>query len=315
MDFDLNNYRIGVIIPYYNAKDFIADVIKNLPEYIDTIYLVNDASLEEIPSQVNTFLKVKIIDCEVNLGVGGAVKKGFIAGITDNMDYLIKVDADGQMESKYIPDLLKPLIQSTADYAKGNRFHDFAKLRKMPFIRKIGNLILSFLTKSATGYWHVFDPTNGFFAIKTASLTKMNFQKLSNRYFFETSILSELYFQKARIVDVPMSAVYGDETSNMKVWKMPFVFLPKLIRLFISRIVKRYFIYDFNISSVYLIFGLPLFLFGIIYGVYNWIYYSSRDIFTPTGTIMIITLCIILGFQLLLQVINNDIENSPRPSK
>ena len=182
----------------------------------------------------------------------------------------------------------------------------------MPFTRKIGNLGLSFLTKAATGYWNNFDPTNGFFAIKTETLKRLDFDEISNRYYFETSLISQLYFQDAVIKDVAMPAIYADEKSSMNVWKMPFVFFPKLIKTFINRLFKSYFVYDFNISSIYILIGTPLFLFGFIYGIYNWWFYSSQAVFAPTGTIMLVTLTIIIGFQLLLQAVHYDITKAPK---
>ena len=109
-----------------------------------------------------------------------------------------------------------------------------------------------------------------------------------------------------------MPAIYGDEKSNMNLSKMIFVFLGNLSKTFFKRIIKEYFLYDFNIGSIYILFGLPSFLFGVIFGTYQWEYYSSAGIFAPTGTIMIITLSIILGFQLLLQAIQYDIFNAPK---
>ncbi len=307
--------KIAVIIPYYNASKHIELVVKKLPDFICKIYIVDDCSLEPLPKSVSeNFSNVEVIKQEKNLGVGGATKAGFKKAISDQIDIVVKVDADDQMDTNYIESLINPLISNKSGYAKGNRFRDFKALKKMPFTRKLGNLMLSFLTKAATGYWNNFDPTNGFFAVKTSLLKELSFEKISNRYYFETSLISQLYFQDTIIKDVAMPAIYGDEKSNMNVWKMPFVFIPKLIKTFIQRIFKTYFIYDFNMSSIYMLLGFPLFIFGIFYGIYTWWFYSSQAIFTPTGTIMLITLTIILGFQLLLQAIHYDIIRAPKSS-
>ncbi len=311
------DHKIAVVIPYYNASKQIVKVIAKLPDYVDAVIIVNDKSLEALPEQeilstVNANTKCHFLQNEINLGVGGATKKGFDYAMEIGIEILIKVDADNQMDLNYIPNLLTPLITNEAMVAKGNRFKDLKALKKMPTTRKIGNLILSFLVKMATGYWHNFDPTNGFIAINTRILDKIDFSKLSNRYYFETSLLAEFYFQKTPITDVPMPAIYGDEKSNMNVSKMVFVFIGNLSKTFLKRILKEYFLYDFNIGSIYIIFGFPLFLFGLVLGIYNWIYYASLNILAPTGTIMIVTLSIILGFQLILQAIQYDIFNAPK---
>jgi len=308
-----NKNKIAVVIPYYNACKHIEDVLRKLPEYINCVYIIDDCSPDTLPETVLTaFSNVKIIKHEKNLGVGGATKTGFTYAIKDNMDIVVKVDADDQMDTSYIKDLVYSLENTDIGYAKGNRFRDFKALKKMPFVRKVGNLGLSFLTKVATGYWNNFDPTNGFFAIKTKTLKALDFDSISNRYYFETSLIASLYFQDTKIKDIPMPAIYGDEKSSMSVWKMPFVFIPRLIKTFLNRIFKTYFVYDFNISSIYILLGIPLFLFGVIYGSYSWWFYSSKDIFAPTGTIMLVTLTIIIGFQLLLQAVHYDITKAPK---
>jgi hypothetical protein len=174
---------------------------------------------------------------------------------------------------------------------------------------------LSFLIKIATGYWNVFDPTNGYFALKTSILKELDFDKISNRYFFETSLIAQLYYLNVKIKDITMPAIYGDEKSSMKVWQMPLLFSWNLLKLFIKRVIKQYFLYDFNIASIYILFGIPLFSFGVIHGIYSWIYYSTHHMLAPTGTIMLVTLTIILGFQFLLQAIQYDIQNSPNVSR
>jgi len=316
---DLHTYKIAIVIPYYNAEQHIANVIRKIPDYITKVYVVNDDSPQKLPmSQIEklpNFSSVQIINSDKNRGVGGATKIGMLKAIEDKMDFIIKLDSDDQMDVAHIPALLEALINDESDYAKGNRFRDFKALKSMPKFRKFGNLMLSFLTKMATGYWNNFDPTNGFFAVKREYIEKVDFDNLSERYFFETSLISEMYFLDSRIKDVPMPALYGDEKSSMSVWKMPFVFLPRLIKTFFKRLFKTYFIHDFNISSIYLLIGAPLFLFGVIFGIYKWWYYSSVDELAPTGTIMLVTLSIILGFQLLLQATHYDIMRAPKARK
>tara|TARA_R110002124_G_scaffold62634_4_gene171159 strand:- start:2542 stop:3504 length:963 start_codon:yes stop_codon:yes gene_type:complete len=309
--------KIAVVIPFYNASNEILLVISKLPDYIHCVIIVDDQSPTPLPKAdieklAPSKAAVYFLENTINLGVGGATKRGFEEAIGIGAEIIIKVDADDQMDLTYLPDLLDPLIANKCDVAKGNRFRDLKALRAMPLIRRIGNLGLSFLIKAATGYWHNFDPTNGFLALKADVVKKLNFNNLANRYYFETSLLSQLYFEKAAIKDIAMPAIYGEEKSSMKIWQMPFVFGARLTNTFIKRIVKEYFLYDFNIGSVYLLFGFPLFMFGIIFGIIEWIYYASINTFAPTGTIMIVTLSIILGFQLILQAIQYDIINAPK---
>jgi dolichol-phosphate mannosyltransferase len=311
------NKSIAVAIPYYNAANQIEKVIAGLPDFIDAIIIINDKSYEPLPLELikkkyDPKTQLVFLENEINLGVGGATKKGFQYAIDHGFDIVIKVDADNQMDTSYLEKMLKPIINEKVKMTKGNRFRDTKSIKNMPIVRRIGNLTLSFLTKAATGYWHNFDPTNGFIAVKVSVLRKIDFSNLSNRYFFETSLIAELYFTGAKIKDIAMPAIYGDEKSNMEVWKMPVIFLANLIKILFKRIIKKYFLFDFNIGSLYILFGMPLFIFGMFFGLYEWWFYASQNIFAPTGTIMIVSLSIIIGFQLVLQAIQYDIFNAPK---
>lgn len=313
----LNNSKIAVVIPYFNAASHIVSVVEKLPEYIDGVIIVNDKSPDVLPlkgiqESIHLAIELIVVDLEVNLGVGGATKKGFQLAIEKGFDIVVKIDADDQMDTSYLPKMIQPLLENKAQVSKGNRFKRTKELKKMPLVRRIGNLGISFLAKIATGYWNNFDPTNGFLAIKTSALKDVDFENLSNRYFFETSLLSEFYFNGIKIKDIAMPSIYADEESSMNVWKMPFVFSFNLLKLFVKRILKSYFLYDFNIGSVYLIFGNFLFFFGLLFGAVNWYYYAKINTATPTGTIMLATISLILGFQLLLQFIQYDIFNAPK---
>ena len=307
---------ITVVIPCYNVAKHIKDVICNIPDSISYIIAVNDCSKDDTESVLlnlaNENKKIIYIRHEVNQGVGGAMISGYKRSMELNADITIKMDGDGQMDAAYIPALLKPLVNDKADFAKGNRFRDLKALQAMPFSRRIGNLGLSFIIKAASGYWNVFDPTNGFTAIKNETLKNMNFNKIHKRYYFETSMLIELYYANAVVNDIPMKARYGDEVSGLSKTKTLFQFPPKLFIAFMRRLILKYFLFDFNIASIYTIFGLPLFLFGLYYGITNYIKYSSSHIGAPTGTVVIPTLLIILGFQLLLSAVSYDITNYPK---
>jgi len=307
---------ISVVIPCYNVSKHIEQVISSLPLDIDYIIAINDCSPDDTECILTRLQKEnkKIIYVihEVNQGVGGAMLTGFKKSIDLSSDVTIKMDGDGQMDPSYIPALLKPIRENKADFTKGNRFRDFKALRKMPITRRIGNLGLSFLIKAASGYWNIFDPNNGFIAIKNDVLKNLDFQKIHKRYFFESSMLIELYHADAVVQDIPMKARYGNEISGLSRTRTLFEFPPKLFIAFIKRIALKYFLFEFNIASVYLLFGVPLFLIGAIYGITNFVKYGSSHISAPTGTVVIPTLLIILGFQLLLSAVNYDITNYPK---
>lgn len=310
---------ITVVIPCYNVSRHIEDVINKLPATISWIIAVNDRSKDDTEKVLMQLQeenkKIILISHETNQGVGGAMITGFRKSLELNSDITIKIDGDDQMDSSLIPQLIKPIIENKADYTKGNRFRDFKALRQMPIARRTGNLGLSFCIKAASGYWNIFDPNNGFIAIKNEMLKRISLNKIHQRYFFESSMLIELYHADAVIQEIPMKARYGDEVSHLSLVRALFGFPPKLLKAFIRRIILKYFLFDFNIASLYILFGLPFFLAGFIYGLINFVIYARSNQLAPTGTVVIPTLLIILGFQLLLSAISYDTTNYPKNSQ
>lgn len=303
--------RISVIIPCYKVSSNIEKVVGELSDDIAEIILVNDCSPDNTGEIISRLAaqdaRITVVNNTVNQGVGGAMAAGFKEALRHDFDIAVKLDGDGQMDSARIGQLVAPIATGEYDFAKGNRFHDRKKLQSMPWIRRFGNFGMSFLVKISSGYWHISDPTNGFFAISKATLERVDMERLSKRFFFESSLLCELYFTGARIKDVPMPAIYADEKSNLSVTKSLFTFPPKLFARWCHRIWMRYFVYDFNLGSVYFSFGTISFLFGLIFGICKWIQFANLDIAAPTGTIMIAVITLILGFQLLLAAIQYDL--------
>ena len=308
--------NLAVVIPCYNVSKHIEAVVRTLPAHIRFIIVVDDYSkdntLEKLRLLSAENQKVVLLQHAENRGVGAAMLSGYRKAIELQADIVIKMDGDGQMDPQQIDRLIQPLIDDQADFTKANRFRDFKALRAMPLSRRIGNLGLSFIIKAASGYWNIFDPTNGFTAIKSSTLLAMDLNRIHARYYFETSMLLELYYANAVIVDVPMQARYGDEISGLSRTRTLLEFPPRLLWAFIRRMVLKYFLFDFNIASLYLLSGVPLFLFGLIFGLQKYSYYASNNLPAPTGTVVIPTLLIILGFQLLLSAITYDVTNYPK---
>jgi len=306
---------IAVVIPAYCVENKIEGVIASLPIYIQHVIVVDDASLDNtsniVLQHMNNNSRLMLIRHSHNQGVGGATISGFRKALELEAEIVVKIDGDGQMDPKYLPSLLLPIIMGKANYTKGNRFRDFVALRQMPTIRRLGNIELGFLTKLAKGYWNVFDPTNGYIAIQANMLKQLPLERVDNTYFFETSMLAELYLIGAYVLDIPMPARYGDQSSNLHIHQVLFEFPPRLLITLIRRITLKYFLYDFSVASIYLISGIPLFLFGLIFGLSEWLHYVSLGIPAPTGTVILPTICVILGIQLLLSVIQIDLQNSP----
>jgi hypothetical protein len=182
----------------------------------------------------------------------------------------------------------------------------------MPKVRLFGNSILSFIIKWVSGYWHIMDPTNGYTAIHRRVLEKLDLSRISKGYFFETNMLIDLNIIEAVVMDISMPARYNEQKSSLCITKVLLQFPPQLLKGFLKRIFLKYFIYNFNMGSVYILLGIPMFLFGVFYGTWEWMNSAATDQPRSAGTIMLVALPIIISFQMLLQAISIDINNTPK---
>ncbi len=307
--------KLSVVIPCYRVASHILDVIAGIGQEVDAIYVVDDACPEGTAKLVREECgdpRVVVLTHDLNLGVGGATISGYRRAIADGADIIVKLDGDGQMDPANIKQLTKPISEGLADYTKGNRFFDPEFVVAMPKFRLIGNAILSLFAKLSTGYWDVFDPNNGFTAISTPVLKRLPFNKISEGYFFESDMLFRLNSYRAVVADIPMPAIYGAEKSGISLPKAAVEFFFRHWANTIKRIVYNYFIRDFSIASLELLFGLAMLLFGLVVGGLFWSASISTGVVATAGQVMLAALPVIVGIFLILSFLNYDIRNVPR---
>jgi dolichol-phosphate mannosyltransferase len=307
--------RIAVVIPCYKVTRHVLGVIAAIGPEVEVIYAVDDAcpakSGDWIESN-NTDPRVRVLRNEVNRGVGGAVMAGYRQALVDGVDVVVKIDGDGQMDPALLPEFVAPILAFEADYTKGNRFFDLEGVRQMPPVRKFGNAGLSFMSKISTGYWDVFDPTNGYTAIHQGALRRLNLDKISQRYFFETDMLFRLNLARAVVLDVPMVAKYADEESNLKVGDVLFDFTKKHAQNFFKRLFYNYYLRGASVASVELPLGVAFLGFGGLFGLYHWWLAHVSGALTPLGTIMLSALSVLVGLQFVLAFLSYDISQVPQ---
>ena len=307
--------KVAAVIPCYKSAEHALDVLGNIPDNVDAIYCIDDACPEKTGNMIEEKFKdkrVRVLYHENNQGVGGAVITGYRAALESDADIIVKIDSDGQMDPALIPQFIKPIVQGQADYTKGNRFFTPEFLSGMPFIRLLGNAGLSFLNKFSTGYWQVFDPTNGYTAIHAGVLKLLPLDKINKGYFFESDMLFRLGTIRALVMDVPQRAVYRDEKSNLNVSHSLFSFAGCHIRNFFKRIVYSYFVRDFHVASIEWVLGPVLLVFSIIFGLGAWNESVDTNTEASAGTVMLAALPFIVGLQLTLSALHFDIQNQPR---
>lgn len=307
--------KIAVVIPCYRVKAYILGVIAAIGPEVDAVFVVDDACPEgsgrHVAEQCSDS-RVKVLYHDANKGVGGAMKTGYRAALEAGCDIVVKVDGDGQMDPSLLPRFVRPIEARRADYVKGNRFFSFERVRAMPRVRLIGNAILSFMTKLSSGYWSVFDPTNGYTAIHRVALERLRLDKISDRYFFESDMLIHLGQIGAVIREVEMAALYRDATSSLRIRAVVGEFLWKNARAVGTRLIYWYFLRDFSIASVNLVAGVAFLAFGTVFGAVAWYRSFASGVPATAGTVMLAGVPVVLGMQLLLSFVSLDIGNEPR---
>ena len=312
-DLSLADAGVWLVAPCYKVTAHILNVIEKAPAWIEGIVCVDDAcpdgSADFIEAH-NTDPRVVVVRLPENQGVGGATMAGYREAIARGARVLVKVDGDDQMDLDHCAHLVAPILLGEADYAKGNRFTSISHLQAMPPVRVFGNAALSFLAKMSTGYWNIFDPTNGYTALESNVARLVLETRVSRRVFFETDLLYHLGTLRAVVRDVPMPARYADEVSNIRISRIVGPFALKHLRNLGQRVLGQYFVRDFNAASLELVFGLFSALFGIGYALS---YLANREPgqAASAGVVMMAALPIILGAQLLLQAMNFDVLNVP----
>ncbi len=306
--------KIAVAIPSYKVRDHILGVIARIGAEVWRIYVIDDCCPDGSGDYVEQYCqdrRVRVLRNLVNQGVGGAVMTGYCSAIDDGADVVVKIDGDGQMPPELIPLFVSPILAGEADYTKGNRFYNIEDVRSMPTARLLGNAGLSFLTKLSSGYWTIFDPTNGYTAIHTALLRVLPLEKINKGYFFESDMLFRLNTFRAKVIDIPMRAVYAEEESSLHIRKVALPFLFHNLRNMCKRILYNYFLRDFSVASLELLFGIMLFIFGLVFGSLEWVAHMRQNKYASTGTVMLSVLPIITGMQLLISFVNYDVSSVP----
>lgn len=307
-------YRVAVVIPAYRVREHILGVLSRIGPEADGVYVVDDACPEQTGALVRDESRdprVEVITHEKNLGVGAAVKTGYRAAVAGGHDVIVKIDGDGQMDPALLRRFVQPVISGRADYTKGNRFFNPEDVKGMPKLRVLGNAILSFLSKASSGYWQLFDSTNGYTAINARVVGWLPLDKIANRFFFESDVLFRLGTLRAVVVDIPMVAVYSRETSNLRVTRIFLPFIWGHLRAFVKRLFYNYFLRNFSVASVELVLGLLLLIVGIGLGVATWANASAAGRAATSGQVMLAALPILIGVQMLLSFVQYDVAATP----
>lgn len=310
------NLRVAAILPCYNEEKLIAKTIETLPEFIDDIIAVDDMSKDKTWDIISKIAKknkkVKPIHLDKNVGIGGAYINGFEFALGHKADLIFTMAGDAQCNQNYMNNMIDTLLDNDIDYVKANRFVHLEELKQMPRFRRIGNTVITILTKFSSGYYSIFDSQNGYGVFKRKTLIDLPFEHIGKRYDYENTLLIALSIMGAKVKDEPVPAIYGDEESTIPVFKTTLRALRVVWKGFWKRIYYKYILVNFHPIALFLILGILLEIIGLCFGVFIIVDKLAYSTSPSTGTVMLVVLPIILGFQLLLSAITMDMNNEEK---
>jgi glycosyltransferase involved in cell wall biosynthesis len=270
--------KIAVVIPTHNVEKQIGKVITTLPKYIDKIIVIDDRSTDSTSRVIKKLKKknkkILLFTHNKNQGVGGAIATGFVWCRDHKIDIAVVMDGDGQMLPEDLPEIITPVALGECDFSKANRLISGTAFKKIPKNRYFGNSILTFLTKIASGYWHVMDSQAGYRAINKKMLNLIDWDKMYKRYGQPNDLLVRLNVYNARVRDVPLEPVYGiGEKSGIKIRKVFFTIPCLLLKMFLWRMKEKYIIRDFHPLVFFYFFGFLLGLASLILFIRELLYW------------------------------------------
>jgi glycosyltransferase involved in cell wall biosynthesis len=297
-------HKIAVVVPAYNEEALIGRVIETMPDCVDRIVVVDDASPDGTVDVVRRYVpqmgeRLLLIQHETNQGVGGAIATGYKWCRDHEVDVAVVMAGDAQMEPANLPDLLAPVVAGEVDYAKGNRLFTGDAWNQIPRVRYLGNSAMSLLTKIASGYWHVADSQSGYTAINLKALKTIDWDQMYKRYGQPNDLLVRLNVYNFRVRDVPVTPVYNiGEKSGVRPLRMIPGLSWLLFKLFLYRIVQKYVIRDFHPLVFFYLMGVMLFIPGFLFGLYMTFYRLLVGTVAPTSALFAVFL-VVSGMQSL----------------
>lgn len=311
----MNDKTIGVVVPAYNEELFVGQVVETMPDFVDLIVVVDDASTDGTTSAAlgaDTASRVTMLKHDENHGLGQSLIDGYLLAQELGADVIAVMAGDAQMSPDDLRSIVEPLVADRADYSKGNRLLRSEVVSRMPRHRLIGNAILTFLSKFAHGYWHSMDPQCGYTAITSYALDVIPIDRMVKGYGYNADLLNMLNIANLRVAEVQVEPVYGNETSYIKLPRYVIAVSWLLIRLFSRRVFRKYVLLDFHpLALMYLFSSFLYFVVVPILTVRFFALYFSQGV-APSTTLLLLSFSGMFGLMSLFFAMWLDMEDNRR---
>jgi glycosyltransferase involved in cell wall biosynthesis len=307
----LEGKRVAVVVPAHDEEELVGVTLAGIPDFVDRVIVVDDASGDGTGERARAAgARVEVIRHERNEGVGAAIVTGYKRALAERFDVTCVMAADNQMDPDDLEKLAAPVARGEVDYAKANRLVTGEAWRLIPRTRYLGNAALSFLTKIASGYWHVADSQSGYTAIALPTLAALDLDRVYRRYGFPNDLLVHLNVVNARVRDFPSRPIYGvGERSGIRYRHV----VPKiswlLVKAFFWRMREKYVIRDFHPLVLFYVLGFLATLAGLVLGCVE-LGYRIAGYEVSVGTVVLIALLLISGSQFTLFAMWFDMESN-----
>ncbi len=317
---DIPVYRgthVAVVVPAYNEELLIGETLSGIPDFVANVYVVNDCSTDRTREIVDYYASrdpsIIPIHHETNGGVGAAIVSGYKRALADGMQVVAVMAGDNQMDPAFLPHLIDPIVNGRCDYTMGNRLVNPEYRKSMSPWRFSGNVILTLLTKIASGYWQLVDPQNGYTAISARALEGLDLDCVYPRYGYCNDLLVSLNILGFRVVNVPHPARYGLEKSKIRYHTYIVRLSRLLLKDFLRRLQMKYVVMSFHPLVFFFFLGVGLTALGVIGGLYSlyWRFIEDQPIFVPAISSLIL---FALGTQCLLFAMLFDMQQEKETS-
>jgi glycosyltransferase involved in cell wall biosynthesis len=300
---------VAVVVPAHNEERLVGRVVETCPDYVDHVIVVDDFSADGTSDAARAVgdPRLELVRLESNEGVGGAIAAGHKRALALGADVSVVMAGDAQMDPEHLPALLDPIADGHAQFTKANRFYAYGSFAGMPRHRVLGNIVMSFLTKAASGYWGLFDPLNGYTAVHRHALERVDFDYVAKRYDFENDLLIHLNILRVPARDVPIPALYGDEVSGIKLGRAGWAMMIRLWKGFWRRIWRKYVLQSFSPVALLLFSGLALLGLGLAVGVFVVVNTLGPPV-ASAGTVLLSVGPLLSGLHLLISAMVLDIQ-------
>ena len=308
----LEGKRVAVVVPAFDEEKLIVTTLASIPEYVDRVIVVDDASRDGTAAAAagTGDVRVSVITHDKNRGVGAAIVTGYQRALEEAIDVTCVMAGDNQMDPDDLQAIAGPVARGDVEYAKANRLFTGRAWELIPRNRYLGNAVLSLLTKIASGYWHVADSQSGYTAVSLGTLELLDLDRIYPRYGFPNDMLVHLNVINARVRDVPSRPVYGvGETSGIRLSKVIPAISWLLTKAFFWRMREKYVIRDFHPLGFFYVFGMLFLLLGFLLGItVTVLRIAGNDL--AIGTVVLIALFLIAGLLFTLFAMLFDMESN-----